>query len=80
MRIDTDTELKNRYRRNNYRQTQGYDPREWTEAEIKLVLAHAVSDRELSKILHRSVQAIQLARCRAKKSESADSHDDKWFG
>ncbi len=43
-----------------------YDPRQWTLAEDQLVLAHEMPDRELSKLIHRSAQAIQVRRSRLK--------------
>lgn len=65
-----DTDLRNLYRRKNYRQTSGYPYRSWTQHEIDLVLAHDMPDRELSDKLQRSVMSIQLMRCRAKKGTS----------
>lgn len=62
-----DTETKRKYRRNNYRKTQGYERRSWTLKEIDMVLAHEIPDRELSAKIHRSVQSIQLMRYRMKK-------------
>ena len=65
-----DTDLRNLYRRKNYRQTAGYPYRAWTQYEIDLVLAHDMPDRELSAQIQRSVMSIQLMRCRAKKGTS----------
>lgn len=62
-----DTNLRNLYRRKNYRSTSGYPQREWTQHEIDLVLAHTIPDRVLSAQIQRSVMAIQIARCRYKK-------------
>ena len=45
----------------NILESQGYKP------EITQVLSHTIPDRELSAKLNRSVQAIQIMRCRAKK-------------
>lgn len=36
----------------------------WDEEEIEMVMEHAISDSELAKKICRSVQAIQLVRCR----------------
>lgn len=55
---------RNYYRRNNYRQTACYPKREWTTEEMNLILAHSIPDRQLSARLQRSVQSIQVMRCR----------------
>ena len=39
----------------------------WTDEEIELILAHEMSDTELSDKLGRSVGAIQAMRCIVKK-------------
>ena len=39
-----------------------YPKRPWTDEEIKLVLAHKITDRELSRQIQRSVVAIQTKR------------------
>lgn len=62
-----DPEMRNYTRRKNYQQTAGFPPRPWTLSEIKIILAQDVTDRELSRRLNRSVQSIQVMRCRAKK-------------
>ena len=51
-----------------YRKTQLYSgkPR-WTLEEDNAVLAHTITDTELSYILHRSVHSIQARRYRLKK-------------
>ena len=61
----TNKAQKLRYRR----KTQLYSgkPR-WTLKEDKLVLDHTISDTELSFMIHRSVQAIQIRRHRLKKN------------
>ena len=41
----------------------------WTENEIDIVMKHEIPDREISKLLGRSVTAIQLMRCKEKKGE-----------
>lgn len=56
-----------------YRERTGsglYPPRPWTAAEDEAVIAHEVTDRELSERLARSVQAIQVRRARLKKKEN----------
>ena len=55
----------NRNRKKNYNKTSfKYEKRRWTEAEDQAVLAHEITDFELSSEICRSVQAIQLRRCR----------------
>ena len=44
-----------------------YPTRLWSEEEDRQVLAHEVSDRELSKRLHRSMKAISNRRWRLRK-------------
>ena len=41
----------------------------WTEEEQKLLFNCPLTDRELSKIIHHSVQAIQVQRCKLKRKE-----------
>ena len=41
--------------------------RPWDSFEDALVLLHGESDRELAKRLRRSVQAIQIRRCRLRR-------------
>lgn len=36
----------------------------WTIKEMNLILAHSIPDRQLSARLQRSVQSIQVMRCR----------------
>ena len=60
---------RNRYQ-TRYRAKTGsnaYKPREWTKEELRMVQAHEVTDRELSKKINRSVGAIQSARHRLKE-------------
>ena len=66
-----DSDLRNLYRRKNYRQTSGYPQRTWTQKEIDQVIAHEIPDRKLSEKLQRSVMSIQIMRCRAKKGTSS---------
>ena len=56
----TCSKQKKRY----YGRTQLYEPREWTQEEIDLILARDMTDMELSELIHRSVQAIQIKRSR----------------
>lgn len=47
-----------------------YEPREWTIAEDKLVLAHVIPDSELSPIIRRSMKSISNRRWRLLKAAS----------
>lgn len=49
-----------------------YQPKAWTESEDELVVRHDIKDTELSVLLKRSVQSIQIRRCRLKKLEVAE--------
>ena len=60
--------IRNKQRQKNYAQTNIYPPKgAWANWEEELVLEHSMTDRQLSKLLERSVQAIQLKRSRLKK-------------
>lgn len=52
----------NKNMENCYKQRQP-----WADYEIRLILFAPLSDTELSIKLHRSIKAIQVQRCRAKK-------------
>lgn len=58
------------YNRKYYDKTAGYPKRPWTEDEIKMLFSDKYSDRELSNILERSMQAILQKRCRVRKERS----------
>lgn len=45
-----------------------YPKRPWTDEEIKLVMAHQITDRELSHLIQRSVVAIQTKRFHLKNN------------
>lgn len=61
-------ETRNAQRKRYYGKTNNkYPSRSWTEDEDELVLAHSMTDTELSKAIERSVQAIQVRRCKLKK-------------
>lgn len=62
-------EYKRRYQRGYRKRTGTYEPREWTDHEINLVLAQKMTDRELSKLIKRSIAAIQIKRSRLRKEE-----------
>ena len=61
---------RNSERRKYYAKSQCYregDKRRWDSWEVGLVLAHDIPDIELAKKLRRSVQAIQVKRCKEKR-------------
>lgn len=63
-----------RYKRNSQRKNRekgriGTYTHEWTEDEIYLILNSELTDREISKIIKHSVQAIQTKRHKIKKGE-----------
>lgn len=64
-------EMRSKARRANYATTQGAPNtgKHWTSAEDERVLAHDITDRELSAELGRSVQAIQVRRVRLTSEE-----------
>ena len=67
-KFDKFREYREKYK-TKYRKETGsgqYDNRPWTEQEVEMILKHELSDRELSKELRRSVQAIQVKRCKLK--------------
>jgi hypothetical protein len=49
------------FRSQAYREGLRYEP-----SEVKMILAHSVSDRKLSLFLGRSIQAISVKRCKEK--------------
>ena len=58
---------KKRHKQKYYAKSRkdSYRSREqWSKEEIDLILYSVMTDTELSKELHRSVQAIQVKRCR----------------
>jgi len=62
------SKTRNAQRKRYYAKTSyKYPKREWTIEEDKLVLAHIMTDMELSRLIERSVIAIQKRRCILKK-------------
>lgn len=60
---------KKRCRKKNYslgKQNEENTGKPYTTKERKMILLHEKTDRELAQILGRSVQAIQIFRCRTK--------------
>lgn len=65
---------RNRSRKKNYEKGRRYSRsgyNHYTMKECRLILGHKIPDIELAKMLKRSVQAIQIMRCRLKKSDNA---------
>jgi len=63
-------EKKNEYRMKNYEKGAIYDYRSretYTDQDKELILKFPGTDRELAKILNRSVKAIQVKRVRLRK-------------
>jgi hypothetical protein len=61
---------RNSDRKKNYSKGRKYDEKnrkKWSEYDIDLVISFEGTDRELSKIINRSVQSIQIKRCRILK-------------
>ena len=58
-----------RQRLKYYRQTSFAENhhKNWTEKEIEIVMAHEMPDRSISKLIGRSVAAIQHKRCNENK-------------
>lgn len=46
---------------------------EWTQAEDDAVMARDMTDRVLSEKIGRSVQAIQIRRCRLRKEQTGET-------
>lgn len=65
--FDKFKETRRKQKLRYYRKSQGYEPSNWTLEHDEMVLDHAISDTELSKIIHHSVGAIQQRRCALKK-------------
>ena len=70
--LDPEKERKyrNKQRKINYSTTALYARCNYTEYDDKLILEHIIPDRQLSEIIHHSVQSIQIRRCRLKKGRT----------
>ncbi len=65
---------RNRERKKYYNKTsRKYKPRSWTKEEDEAVLAHEVTDFELSSIIHHSIGSIQARRCLLKKQQKEEN-------
>lgn len=63
-------ESRKRYNKRYYKRTEKYKQRLWTKEEEKMVLAHEITDTELSAKIKRSVRSIQVHRSKLKKREN----------
>ena len=62
---------RNAQRLRYYQKTQLYpDRRRWTREEDIEVLKHSITDTELSYLIHRSVQSIQIRRNKLKAKQT----------
>ncbi|MCD8048926.1 MAG: hypothetical protein LUG52_04865 [Clostridia bacterium] len=48
-----------------------YPKRAWKEEEIEMIMAHTLSDREISEKIKRSMKSIQEKRRRIRREEEA---------
>lgn len=60
-------EIRNSQRKRYYNLTSKFTRRAWSSEEDELVLNSPLTDRELAEKMDRSVQAIQIRRCKLKK-------------
>lgn len=69
---------KNRQRKRYYKKTQNANNsgRRWSSEEIKIVLEHKMSDSEISKLIGRSVGAIQSRRFLEKRKTAAKKENN----
>lgn len=58
--------IRNGQRQKYYNQTAKYERHDFTSAEDRMILEHKITDRELSEMIHHSVQSIQTRRNRLK--------------
>lgn len=71
-------DLKHAEHKRYYAQTAfKYERRKWTEDEDKLVLIQRIPDRELSRIIKRSMKSISNRRWRLRKAASENKRTGK---
>ena len=64
---------RNRNRKNNYTKGRIFNAKShqaFTTTYCKIIREHKLCDREIAKLLQRSVQSIQIMRSRLKKKEA----------
>ena len=59
---------RSRAKKKYYGKTAVYRPCRYTAKECEMVLEHSMTDAELSKLIHHSVESIQIKRSRLLKS------------
>ena len=62
--------IRNKERIKYYRKTAIHPKKPWTKEDDAKVLAHEITDTELSKRIKHSVEAIQIRRCRLKAMQN----------
>ena len=65
-------EKRNQQRKKYYEKTERFGRRPWTPEEDKAILVRSMTDIELSKVIKRSAQAIQIRRSRLKSSQEEE--------
>lgn len=66
---------RTRQRKQNYDESKKFADRshkQYTVEECEMILEHSITDFELGKIIHRSVEAIQGKRCKLLKCKKQD--------
>ena len=58
---------RNKQRKRCYQKSQTGTHKKWTESEIAMLFNNEFTDSQLSEILERSVQGIQIKRSRIRK-------------
>lgn len=71
--IDKWRKANNAQRKRYYQKSQNAknSKKPWTQRDIDLVMEHKMLDSELSKLIGRSVLAIQRMRCKQKKRKES---------
>lgn len=65
---------KRYYVKHNYGDEHSREP--YTDVEIKLILDHKITDKEIAQKIGRSVMAIQIKRNRLKGGEQYGKHEN----
>lgn len=67
--LDKLRKTRNAQNKRYFSRTAIYKPRRWDDIEDTIVLEHKIKDMEISKLIRRSVKAIQVRRVKLKKIE-----------
>lgn len=62
-------EYRNMARKKNYNSTIRLNNTRFQPYEDELIIQHKMTDRELSQVINRSVESIQVRRCRLLKKK-----------